>query len=119
MISHRAAIGAARKIDGTHVESEVLRDRRRSRHAGARARARQRSQEPGVIDQPRKTTNLAGAYEVYSEGMPILLLILILILVFGGGGYYWGGPTYGGGGLGLILVICLVIYLMGGFRRKL
>jgi hypothetical protein len=28
-----------------------------------------------------------------------------------------GGPAIGGGGIGLILVICLIVYCMGGFRR--
>jgi hypothetical protein len=52
------------------------------------------------------------------EGMNLLLIILILLLLFGGGGFYFGGPAIGGGGLGLILVICLVVYVMGGFRTK-
>ena len=34
------------------------------------------------------------------------------------GGFYYGGPAYGGGGLGLILLICLIVYLFGGFRTK-
>jgi hypothetical protein len=53
----------------------------------------------------------------------MLLLIIILILVFGGfGGWYdsnnngsWGRG--GSIGLGTILLICLVIYLLGGFRH--
>jgi hypothetical protein len=36
--------------------------------------------------------------------------------LFGGGGFYFGGPMIGGGGLGLILLIGLVVYFMGGFR---
>jgi hypothetical protein len=47
-----------------------------------------------------------------------LLLIIILILLFGGGGFYLGGPVYGGSGIGLILLICLIVYLMGGFRTR-
>jgi hypothetical protein len=47
-----------------------------------------------------------------------LLLIIILLLVFGSGGFYFGGPVYGGSGIGLILLICLVIYLMGGLRTR-
>jgi hypothetical protein len=50
--------------------------------------------------------------------MNLLLLVVILLLLFGGGGFYWGGPAYGGGGLGLVLLICLIIFLVGGFRRK-
>ena len=52
------------------------------------------------------------------RSMNLILLIVVLLLLFGGGGYYYGGPAVGGGGLGLILVICLIIYLMGGFRSK-
>jgi hypothetical protein len=47
-----------------------------------------------------------------------LLLIIVLLLLFGGGGFYLGGPVIGGSGLGLILLVCLVIYLMGGLRSK-
>ena len=47
-----------------------------------------------------------------------LLLIIVLLLLFGGGGFYVGGPAFGVGGAGLILVICIVIYLMGGFRSR-
>jgi hypothetical protein len=54
----------------------------------------------------------------YHETMNPLLLIIILILLFGGGGFYLGGPVYGGSGLGLILLICLIVYLMGGFRTR-
>jgi hypothetical protein len=50
--------------------------------------------------------------------MNMLLLIVVLLLLFGGGGFYWGGPVFGGSGLGLVLVICLVIYFMGGFRNS-
>jgi hypothetical protein len=48
--------------------------------------------------------------------MNILLVLLVLLLLFGGGGFYFGGPAIGGGGLGLVLVICLIIWVMGGFR---
>ena len=41
----------------------------------------------------------------------------MLILLLGGGGYYgynaWGGPGLGGV-LGLVLVIVLVLWLVGG-----
>ena len=55
---------------------------------------------------------------VYSVGMNPILLILVLLLLFGGGGFYLGGPVYGGGGVGLILVICLIMFCLGGFRSK-
>jgi hypothetical protein len=58
------------------------------------------------------------AAQCYFNGMNILLLIVILLLLFGGGGFYFGGPLIGGGGLGLILLICLVIYFAGGFRNS-
>jgi hypothetical protein len=54
----------------------------------------------------------------YLTGMNILLLLVVLLLLFGGGGFYFGGPVIGGSGLGLVLLICLVAYLLGGFRTK-
>ena len=52
----------------------------------------------------------------YLDAMNLLLLVVVLLLVFGGGGFYFGGPVIGGSGLGLILLMCLVAYFMGGFR---
>lgn len=52
------------------------------------------------------------------ELMNLILLLVVLLLVFGGGGFYLGGPAVGGGGVGLILLICLIVFLMGGFRAK-
>ena len=52
----------------------------------------------------------------YLAGMNILLLMVILLLLFGGGGFYFGGPVIGGSGLGLVLLICLIVFIMGGFR---
>jgi len=51
----------------------------------------------------------------------MLLLIIILILLLGGGGGYYGYGRWGYGGsagigLGTILVICLIAYLLAGFR---
>ena len=54
----------------------------------------------------------------YGPGMNILLLMLVLLLLFGGGGFYFGGPVIGGSGLGLVLLICLVVYVLGGFRPR-
>jgi hypothetical protein len=54
----------------------------------------------------------------YSKSVNPILLILLLLLLFGGGGFYFGGPAIGGGGIGLILVVCLIIYCMGGMRSK-
>ena len=54
----------------------------------------------------------------YCNAMNLLLLIVVLLLLFGGGGFYFGGPVIGGSGIGLILAICLVVYLLGGFRTK-
>ena len=53
---------------------------------------------------------------VILASMNILLLIVVLLLLFGGGGFYLGGPVYGGSGLGLILLICIIVFLAGGFR---
>jgi hypothetical protein len=50
--------------------------------------------------------------------MNTLLLVIILLLLLGGGGFYFGGPVYGGSGLGLVLLICLIVFLMGGFRTR-
>ncbi len=52
------------------------------------------------------------------RSMNPLLLILVLVLLFGGGGFYLGGPAIGGGGIGLILMVALIIYFVGGFRTK-
>jgi len=54
----------------------------------------------------------------YPDTVNLLLLIVVLLLLFGGGGFYFGGPAIGGSGLGLVLLICLVLYLVGGFRPK-
>jgi hypothetical protein len=54
----------------------------------------------------------------YFTVMNMLLLIVVLLLLFGGGGFYLGGPVIGGSGLGLVLLICLVIFFMGGFRTS-
>jgi hypothetical protein len=42
--------------------------------------------------------------------------MVVLVLLFGGGGFYIGGPVIGGSGLGLVLLICLIVFVMGGFR---
>ena len=50
--------------------------------------------------------------------MTLLLIVLILVVVFGGGGWsysrYPGSGPYLGGGLGLVLLILLIWFLMGG-----
>ena len=48
--------------------------------------------------------------------MNLIILLIVLLLLFGGGGFYFGGPAFGGGALGLILVVALIVYVMGGFR---
>jgi hypothetical protein len=75
---------------------------------------------PGV---PNRPMTKAGLYPMgnpamagYLAAMNILLLVVVLLLLFGGGGFYFGGPVIGGSGLGLLLLICLVVFLMGGFR---
>ena len=50
--------------------------------------------------------------------MNILILLLVLVLLFGGGGFYFGGPLIGGSGVGLILLICLVLFLTGNLGRR-
>jgi hypothetical protein len=51
----------------------------------------------------------------YAVDMNLLVLVIVLLLLFGGGGFYIGGPAYGGGGLGLVLLICVIVWLFGGF----
>ena len=80
-----------------------------------------RSHGPGFVRPSRSVGEgpiAATGPARYRAAMNPLLLIVILLLLFGGGGYYAGGPAYGGGGLGLIVLICLVIYLLGGLRTK-
>jgi hypothetical protein len=48
--------------------------------------------------------------------LSILTTMFLLLLV--GCGYYFGGPAIGGSGIALILLTCLIVYLMGGFRAK-
>jgi hypothetical protein len=60
----------------------------------------------------------AVAAACYRGGMNLLILVIIFLLLFGGGGFYFGGPVIGGGGLGLILLICLIVYFMGGWRTR-
>ncbi|SEE16864.1 Protein of unknown function [Rhizobiales bacterium GAS188] len=52
--------------------------------------------------------------------MGTILLIVVLVLLLGGGGYY-GHTRYGGAGLGgvlgLVLVVCLVLWLVGGLEH--
>ena len=67
-----------------------------------------------VVERPMVTV----ATRRYRAAMNLLLLVIVLLLLFGGGGFYFGGPVIGGGGLGLVLVICLIIYFLGGFRPK-
>ena len=50
--------------------------------------------------------------------MNLIVLLIVLMLVFGGGGFYLGGPMVGGGGFGLILLICLVLFLTGSLGRR-
>ena len=49
--------------------------------------------------------------------MSTILIILVLIFLFGGGGYY-AHDRYGGSGLGsilgLLLVVVVVLWLVGG-----
>ena len=47
-----------------------------------------------------------------------VLFVLILLILFGGGGFYLGGPAIGGGGFALFLLVCIGVYLRGGFRRE-
>jgi uncharacterized membrane protein YccC len=52
--------------------------------------------------------------------MSTILIIVVLILLFGGGGGYYGYSRYGGRGLGsvlgLVLVVLLAVWLLGGLQ---
>jgi len=68
---------------------------------------------------------MAGEYPIpvawvpcYASSVNLILLLIVLLLLFGGGGFYIGGPAIGGGGIGLVLMVCLVIFLTSGFRSK-
>lgn len=67
-----------------------------------------------VSQASRELTGVEGHHEQVNT----LLIIVILLLLLGGGGFYFGGPAIGGGGIGLILLIALIVYLMGGFRGR-
>lgn len=47
----------------------------------------------------------------------ILIIVLLILLLGGGGGYYgysrWGGPGLGGV-LGIVLIVFVAIWLLGG-----
>lgn len=76
-------------------------------------------QKSKLIFRPRGNPPLTTRAEwCYLTGMNMLLLIVVLLLLFGGGGFYFGGPAIGGGGLGLALLICLIVFFMGGFRTS-
>lgn len=47
-----------------------------------------------------------------------VLFVLILLVLLGGGGLYLGGPAIGGAGFALFLLVCIGIYLKGGFRKE-
>jgi hypothetical protein len=59
-----------------------------------------------------------GAAFCYCAFMNLIIVLLVLLLLFGGGGFYFGGPVIGGSGIGLLLLICLIVFVMGGFRTK-
>jgi Protein of unknown function (DUF3309) len=52
--------------------------------------------------------------------MGTILIIVLLVLLLGGGGGYYGYRRYGGAGvggaLGLVLIILLVLWLVGGLQ---
>jgi hypothetical protein len=52
--------------------------------------------------------------------MGTILLIVLLVLLFGGGGGYYAHSLYGGAGLGgvlgLVLIIAVLFWLVGGRR---
>jgi hypothetical protein len=80
--------------------------------------------QPAPIVIPRPAAHAAEspphAFPLFREETTmtlLLIIVLVIVLLGGGGGYYgyrtWGGPGLGGV-LGLVLVILLILYLMGG-----
>jgi hypothetical protein len=53
----------------------------------------------------------------FDEMNPVLFVLTLLIL-FGGGIFYMGGPAIGSGVFVLLLLVCIGIYLKGGFHRE-
>ena len=53
--------------------------------------------------------------------MPTLLIVVLLLLLLGGGGGYWGYSRWGAGGgigiFGVVLIVLLVVYVLGGRIR--
>jgi hypothetical protein len=52
--------------------------------------------------------------------MDLLIILIVLLLLFGGGGgIYWGmGAGWGIGPIGLILLVLVVVFLLGGVRSR-
>ena len=52
--------------------------------------------------------------------MSTILIVVVLILLLGGGGGYYGYSRHGGAGLGgvlgLVLIVCLAVWLFGGLH---
>ena len=58
--------------------------------------------------------------QIKANPMSLILLILIIVVLFGGGGGYYAHRSYGGRGLGgvlgLVVVVLLVVWLIGGLH---
>ena len=53
-----------------------------------------------------------------SIGLIVLILVVLLVCGSGGWGYSrggWEGPGPAGGLIGLVLLICLILFLLGHF----
>jgi hypothetical protein len=48
----------------------------------------------------------------------LIFILLFLIMVGGGVGLYYGGPAGGAVGIGVILIISLAFYYLGGFSDR-
>ena len=48
--------------------------------------------------------------------MSLCTPLFIALLLFGGSPFYFSGPINGAIGIGVILLICLFVYIAGGFR---
>ena len=59
------------------------------------------------------------AVACYVVGMNLIVIMLVMLLLFGVGGFFVAGPVIGASVLGLMLGLCLFVYLLGAFRTKI
>src|SRR4029077_5055704 len=69
---------------------------------------------------PRQSPSAEGRHLGYIGMLVTILIILVVLALVGGGGGYYGHRRYGGrglgGALGLVIVILLGVWVIGGFH---